>query len=226
MQAIAWLLGLLLLLLPTSTSAFHVPFHIPAPTDLPPSWGPGSSSAPSSCQALRQAEIQQCGPIVVPWFFIGGQPAMAMQYPIVPGQLLGDIWTAPIIVGPFHGQPPAWPAPNIAGSYVIWRCNPGIQIVQVRIPLQWDLIMELARKRNNRGQTERMSSDALPGFFQWLLTAPQLNICPTSALDLVQQTRDVIMGLSQRGQLDQLTTLFQAYVSTLPSTPKEQEVAP
>lgn len=218
MQALAVLLAVLLLV-PPIASADHS-------WNDSPFLDPGSSGSASTCQARRQALTQQCGPIMVPWFFVNGQPGMSLRYPIVPGQLLGDNWTTPSIIGPMNGQPPAWPTPDAAGSYVLWTCNPGIQIVQVRIPLQWDLIMELARKRNNRGQTERMSSDALPGFFQWLLTAPQLNICPTSALDLVRQTRDVIMGLSQRGQLDQLTTLFQAYFSTLPSTPKEKEVTP
>lgn len=196
MQALA-LLVILLLLLPSPASAFHVFFHVPAPADLPSSLGPGSSRVNSpACQARREAWVQRCGSIIVEWFFLDGQPAgLPVKIPIVPGQLLGDVWTTPSFIGPFNGQPPAWPSPDQAGSYVLWTCNPGIQIVQVRIPLQWDLIMELTRKRNKRGQTERMSSDALPGFFQWLLTAPQLNTCPTSALDLVRRTRDAIMGL-------------------------------
>lgn len=60
-----------------------------------------------------------------------------------------------------------------------------------------------------------MTADTLPGFFQWLLTSPAVAICPTSTLDLVQQTRNVLMGLAKEGQIEQLADLFQAYLLTI-----------
>lgn len=225
MQALA-LLVILLLLLPSPASAFHVPFHVPALADLPSSLGPGSSRVNSpACQAQREAWVQRCGPISVEWFYINGRPAgLPVEIPVAPGQLLGDVWTTGNIIGPWDpgkSGPPQWPSSDMVGSFVIWACAPGIQVVQIRIPLRWDLATELLRKRGNRGLAERMTADSLPGFFQWLLTSPAVAICPTSTLDLVQQARNVLMGLARDGRIDELADLFQAYLSTV--TPETQQ---
>lgn len=98
MHALAWSLSLLLLL-PSPASAFHIPFHVPAPADLPSSLGSGSSPA---CQARREAWVRQCGPISTEWFYVDGRPAgIPVTIPIVPGQLLGDIWNTTNIIGPW-----------------------------------------------------------------------------------------------------------------------------
>lgn len=223
LQALA-LLVILLLLLPSPASAFHVPFHVPAPADLPSSLGPGSSPGNSpACQARREAWVQRCGPISVEWFFVNGRPAgLPVEIPIIPGQLLGDVLNVGNIIGPWDpgksGHPP-WPSFDMVGSFVLWACDPGIQVVQVRIPLRWDLATELLRKRGGRGLAERMTADSLPGFFQWLLTSPAVAICPTSTLDLVRQTRHILLTLTKEGRIEQLADLFQAYLSTVTPRP-------
>lgn len=218
MRALALVLSLLLAI-PGLTWAEWFP---PSPLDLPsPSEAPGVFSG-STCQARRQAWTNRCGPITVTWFAVNGQPAMSMQYPVVPGQLLGDMWTTHNIIGGWDpNKPPPWPSPEIAGSFIVWTCAPGIQTLQVKIPLRWELLQELSRRRGNRALSDRMSSDALPGFFQWLLTAPELNVCPTDTLNLVQSTRNVLLGLSVRGQLDELAALFESYLSTI--TPQREQ---
>lgn len=219
MQALAVLLAVLLLV-PTSVSADHS-------WNDSPFLDPGSSGSASTCQVLRQAWVRQCGPLEVPWFLVNGHPGMPMQYPFTPGQLLGDMWTTSAIIGPhdFKGTSPHWPTPDLAGSFVVFTCSPGISIVRVNIPLRWELMAELSRQRHKRALAERLSEDALPGFFQWLLTAPAVAICPISTLDLVRQTRDNLMSLSKNpGQIEVLLELFESYVASALSTPNTRRL--
>lgn len=217
-----------------------------------PPWARGVLAL--TCEQRRQAWTQACGPILMPAWNLMGRLGPIMPVPVPPGALLGDVWVInqPNIQGGFdvrqaakHVEPGDHKSPlgiygidgsafpsvslqapmsDLASSFVVWMCNPGIQIVQVRIPLRWDLLAELARTRGKRALGDRMSSDALPGFFQWLLTSRDLQICPASTLDLVQQVRDVIMGLNNRGEIDRLTELFQSYLSTIISTPTKRSL--